>query len=566
MRHFLNDIEIAPRNILSIGVQSTFTDRQDWLEVDVDRLILPREALPIFEQHLQLYGPFEGIPYTIQLNGGQVLEYYVDLQEDTIYRDWEIECKIKRRGGNDNFFDQADGTSWEIMAKKGVIFEPFDIPYVIVVDDPIPALLTFTVTIYVITKDVINQVQQIQEGITDIIDTLPPLPANAGQIATLVIKVLIRVAVLTLTVIALLKLLQQFFEIIFPKIRFFQGHKIKRLIELGCQYLGYSFQSTLLDGLSGLTLLPVPLVKDKDSFWDFLQNDLNFAYTKGYPTAQDTTPTLGSLLTALETQFNARTRVRNGIVYLEGRLYWQDIANQTIVPALNIQADRQSEYTLNTEDIWKRYYVHYQTDFSDLNTIDFYDPTDCEYSTEPVLIGNADLVSIRGLNDVNIPFALGVRKNKLNFLEKTAKLFFEFADNVVFGFGGYSNFTALIQNRIGVMIVSQQFYSTTKMLYTIGGKQPANYTDLISANSIYQQHHKINEIAINDFKIFKDAPVRMNDEIFVTLLTNNYVEIDGKICELLSITYKDEQSIASISYKQPFDYANGKTNVLTIND
>ena len=234
MRHFLNDIEIAPRNILSIGVESNFTDRQDWLEVDVDRLILPREALPIIQQHLLTYGPFEGIPYKIILNGGEILEYYVDLQEETIYRDFEIECKIKRRGGKDSFFDRADGTSWELMAKKGVQFESFDIPYVIVIDDPVPALLTLSVTIYSITKDVINQVQEIQEGITDIIDALPPLPANAGQISTLVVKVLVRIAVLTLTVIALLKLLQQFFEIIFPKVRNFQGHKIQRLLELGC--------------------------------------------------------------------------------------------------------------------------------------------------------------------------------------------------------------------------------------------------------------------------------------------------------------------------------------------
>jgi len=565
MRHFLNGIEIAPRNILSVGVESTFTDREDWLEVDVDRLILPRESVAIIQQHLQTYGPFEGIPYTIQLNGGQIIEYYVDLQAETIYRDFEIELKIKRRGGKDNFFDRADGTSWELMAKKGVIFDTFNVPYVIIVQDPVPALLVLGVTVYTITKDVIQQIQAVSESITNVIDALPPLPANAGQIATLVIKAALQIAILALTLVALLKLAQQFFEILFPSIRNFKAHKIKRLLEIGCQYLGYQFQSTLLDGLPGYTHLPVPLIKEKQSFWDFLQNDLNFAFTKGYPTASDTTPTIGSLFSALELKFNARTRVRNGVVYLERRNYWQLLANQSLVPALNLQANRDNQYALNTEEIWKRYYVHYQTDFSDLNTIDFYDPNDAEYSTEPVLIGNADLVSIRGLNDVNIPFALGVRKNKLNLLEKTAKLFFQFADSVIAGFGGNSNFAAQIQNRIGVLQLTQQFFSTSKVLYTIGGKQPANYTDFISATSIYENYHEINEIAVNDYKIFKDVPVRINDEKFVTLLDNNFVEIDGVICELLTLAYKDEQSLGIISYKQPFDYADGKTNVIKIN-
>ncbi len=34
---------------------------------------------------------------------------------------------------------------------------------------------------------------------------------------------------------------------------------------------------------------------------------------------------------------------------------------------------------------------------------------------------NYDLVSIKGLNEVDIPFALGQRKAKLNWLEKLAK-------------------------------------------------------------------------------------------------------------------------------------------------
>ena len=225
--------------------------------------------------------------------------------------------------------------------------------------------------------------------------------------------------------VVLVKLSQQFFELIFPKIRYFKGSKIRDLIQKGCQYLGFTFSSTLLDNNSNLAIMPVPLIKEKKSIFDFLQNDLDFSFTKGYPTSQDTLSTLGELIKTVELWFNAKTRVYNGEVQIERRDYWALITQNTIVPSLSDQDRRQDQYELNTDEAWKRTYVHYQIDYSDFHTVDFFDPTDAEYSTEPLNVINSDLVSIRGLNDVNIPFALGVRKNQLNWLELFAKGFFE---------------------------------------------------------------------------------------------------------------------------------------------
>tara|TARA_R110000772_G_scaffold266034_1_gene388012 strand:+ start:2196 stop:3911 length:1716 start_codon:yes stop_codon:yes gene_type:complete len=571
MKHFINGVEVTPRNLLNIGLQSDFTDRPEYLEVDADKLVLPREAVAIIQQHLGTYGPFEGIPYTMITDSGISLEYYIDLQEDTIFRDFEIEVKIKRRFAKDNFFERADSITFELMASKGVNFDYFDVPYVIIQDNQVETAIGLAISIYVVTKDVIDQIIALSTTITNIIDSVTPevgagVTTDPAEIATLIVKAILQLAVVALLLVALIKLVQQLFELIFPKVRNFNGIKVKRLLEQACAHLGYSFSSSLLDGISGLTIVPVPLVKEKESFWDFIQNDLNFAFNKGYPSASDSTPTLGALLTALENQFNARTKVLNGNVEFEIRNYWQDLSSNQIIPALNLQADRQSEYRYNTEDIWKRTYIHYQVDYSDLFTIDFYDPNDAEYSTESVNVANPDLVSIRGLNEVSIPFALGGRKSGLNWLEKLAKGFFELVDGIINTFGGNGNYAAQIEGRIGVMQVSQQFFSQTKMLYTIGGKQPSNYPDLISAGIIYQNYHQINEIAVNDFKVFINVPIRMNAEEFVTLLNNNYAEIDGVICEILTIQYKDEESMALISYKQPFDWANGKTQVITINN
>jgi len=570
MRHFINDIEITPRNILTIGLNSDFTGRPENLEISTDRILLPREALTIVQNHINTQGIFEGIPYRIETISGETLEYYIDLTQNAVFKTYEIEVSIKRRQGKDNFFDNANGTSFELMKSKGVQFSFIDIPYIIVKDNAVELALSLGISLYVMTRELIDQTISLTENIGSIFDgSLPnigvPPSFDTGGLVMIVLNILLQIVVIALLLVAIVKMSQQFFELLFPQIRFYQGAKVKELIKKGCEYLGYQFQSTLLDGISGLTICPVPLIKDKDSYFDFLQNDLNFAFTKGYPTASDSTPTLGTLIDAIETQFNAKTKVRNGTVELERRDYWQNITSNLIIPALNIQNDRQEEYTLNVDEIWKRYYIHYQTDETDTHTLDFFDPTDAEYSTEALNVINADLVTIKGLNDVNIPFALGVRKTGLNWIEGIAESVFEVIDGLINTFGGNSSLVSQIEGRIGVMQISSQFFTKTKMLYTVAGKQPANYADIIRASAIYNKYHKINEITINDFKIYSDVPIAITGDDFVNLLNNNYAEINGVICEILTLKYIDEESKAIISYKFPYDYANGKVQIITIN-
>jgi len=569
MKHFLNGIEVAPRELVTIGLSNDFTNRQEILESTADRIVLPREGREIVLQHIATQGVFEGIPYQMVTNGGVILDYYVDLTENAIFRDYEIEVTIKRRQGKDNFFDNANGTSFDLMKKQGVNFNYIDIPYVIVKDNQVELALTLGLSIYVLTKELITQIQALSEAVTNVIDSVTPevgtgVTTDPAEVATLVIKAALQLAVVALILIALIKLAQDFLELLFPKVRNFQATKVKELLVKGCQYLGYTFESSLLDGLSGLTILPVPLVKEKCSFFDFLQNDLNFAYTNGHPGAPDTVSTLGRLFEVLENTFNARTRVNNGVVQLERRDFWQLTTTNVLQPALNVQDTRQNEYTLNTDEAWKRYYVHYQVDIADLHTLDFFDPTTSEHSTEALNPINADLVTIKGLNDVNIPFALGVRKNSLNFVEKLAKDFLEIIDGAVNTFGGNGNFAAQIQNRIGVLQISQQFYGITKLLYTVAGKQPANYAEIIQAGAIYDNYHQINEIQINDYQVIEGAPLRITDQDFVNLLDNNFAEINGQVCEILTVQYFDDVSRGEISYKCPFDYANGKVETIEI--
>lgn len=570
MKHYLNGVEIAPRNVLDIGLITDYTGNPEMLQVDTDTIVLPREAREIIMQHVATQGVFEGIPYTLE-TGGIQLDYYVDLTENLTIRNYEVEVKIKKRKGFDNFFENADGLSFELMAKKGVNFNFVDIPYLIIPDNQVEIALTLSLATYSLTKEAIQATRDLVSATEKLIRavtpnaSIPPVPP-IGEIIALSVAVVAQLAYTLAIYVALIKLVRQLQELIFPKVRYYKGATIKELIKKGCEYLGYTLDSNLLNSWDKLTIMPVPLTKGKKSIFSFIQNDLNFSFTKGYPTAQDTVSTLGELINAVEGWFNAKTKVYNGVVQIERRDFWKRISLNTTLPALNLQSDRQNEYRLNTEEAWKRTYIHYQVDYSDTNTVDFFDPTDAEYSTEPLNVINEDLVSIRGFNDVNIPFALGVRKGRLSYIEIFGRTFLQLADSIIGLFGVDTNFTSLITDRLGVTQLSSQFYGVTKVLYAVNGRQPSNYVDKIKASNIYNLYHKINEINVNGYKIYNDAPIRLNPQDFLTLLDNNYAYINGVLCEILTIRYTDEQSQAVVTYREPFNYAEGKVNILTIND
>ena len=142
----------------------------------------------------------------------------------------------------------------------------------------------------------------------------------------------------------------------------------------------------------------------------------------------------------------------------------------------------------------------------------------------------------------------------------------QLADSIIGLFGADTNFTSLITDRLGVTQLSSQFYGVTKVLYAVNGRQPSNYVDKIKASNIYNLYHKINEINVNGYKVYNEVPMQLNEQEFINLLDNNYLYINGALCEVLTLRFTDERSKAVITYREPFNYAEGKVQILTINE
>lgn len=571
MKHFINGIEISPRNTDSIGVVCDFTGNPDVMSLNTDTLVLPREANELVKQHIQQNGLFIGIPYQIQLEGNINLDYYIDLCDPgskPVVRQHEIEVKIKRSKGYDDFRSKAEGTSWELMASKGVVFNYRKLPYFVIKDNVAEQALSLSMSIFVVTLEIIDAQAKFAEAIADLLS-----PGNlAEDLAMVIIRTIYFAALLAAAIAYVLELI----KILFPPRKYLKGCYYKELMQKACTFLGYTLSSSLFDTDPGWFLLPVPINRDNpDSIFEKLFGDLNGDFNLPYPTASDSVGLVGQFFDECEKQFNARLFVIGNTVHFHRRDWLQNNTTLLIDPALNIQADRDNSFTYNTEDVWKRYYIHYATDFNDLNTVEGvnFQYSDAEYSCENAVSGaNTDLITIKGLNDVSIPFAMGFNKNKLSYVEQIGKFIVSLWDGLTdaLTFGNGSNFAAQIDNRKDALKISQQYFSVTKSLYVYPRPNDIvlindNYDAVNSATVLWDKYHYINQIQLNQYEVNENARTRISNNDFISLQSNNWAFINNQLSEILKMTWIDEKSYCEITYKTPSTWATGKVTTVKIN-
>lgn len=545
------------RDIENIGFKSVFAREFNELELTTDTISLVLGSTTLIYQHIQTYGCEVGMPCTI-VDETASYDYIIDLTQKPIFSERGIDVKIRKRKGKGLFMDNALGSTFESLRAQGVVYPSFTTPYVIIKDNQFEQGLTLSISIF-------SMVQATAQAVKDTISLSYELAGAIGSLSpALIIAAGLKLAaqlVYDFVIFkALLDLTKRFKELIFPKIRYLNACTVFELINQSCINLGYTFKSNLLSTLGGLSILPVPLQKTNKSIFNFKQDDLNSAFNKGYPTASDSVPTLGLLIQAIELTFNASMRVVDGVVQIERRDYWATIPSVNITPALNDQEKRQDVYSLNTDEAWSRYFIQYQTDFSDLNTLNELTGTYREIGAKNTNLPSADLNLLKGLKQVDIPFSLVSRKEEYSFIEKLALELFIIIDALT-----GLNTASIIQNRIGVAQFSQQFFENTKLLYIVNSKQPSNYLDYIGATALYNNYHSIEEITNVSFREYDGAPVIINFAQYQQLLNNNYITIDGISCEVVDMEYIPYHSKAIINYRKPDTWAIGKIVTFVVN-
>lgn len=545
MKHYINNIEITPRNNFEIGLSVDFSAKGDEIKITSDNLILPNDGRNLVLNHLQNIGNYEGLPYDVKFNSGSFLNMYIDFTDGFKINDKDVEVRLKKRLEHDNFFDNAQGLTFDYLATQLSIVER-QIGYQILPADARAQGLMVSLSLFTLSMSIADQIKVVNTTASEFISIAGYGFSALGKIIEAGLKLAIQITFLAVLLIQAIKLGQRLSELIYPKIRFFKCSTFLELCQKGCQYLGYTFSSTILEGdYADLVCLPVPRNRDQKKWYNVLEDELKQAFQNGFPSANDTTPTLGSLLLALEDMFNAKVRVSNGVVHLERWDYFYNKSIYTIDSSLVLQSEAQNSISFDFSRNFNTYLIQYQTDYSDLNTIDRFEYSINEYRAEVNNPINKDLNLLKGYNNVSIPFALATPKQTFTWLEKRFESMFKVLKSL-------SNKLFADVSRFGYLQLSQQYFGVTKaFIHDKGAKISAVSDSFLQPSNLWNNFHKINSPLNFQFIIKENVKVPMNGEKFNLLLNKNYAIIDGIESEILNMEYFDELGYAEITFRQP---------------
>lgn len=576
IRHYIDGQDLGqPRNWQELEISFNWLDTKEEGVINTTQLEFVGKMQKYLRTRLMNgtsggVGIFEGVPYTIEV--GQVgspkftFTGYVDgASETTFIGNEEIIANIKKEAGDDWLNEVADGFSFAYLYSIGEITHGHfkRVPYVINYVPDGMQMIILGMSLFMMTKELIENVENISKAISIIINaSTPVVGVSVGLGAGVVtawdlgdyiyagLEVLARIIYTIAIVIAIKNLVEQLLEQLFPKMRYHLGMSFYDLMERGANHLGLGFQSTLLSQLKDEVYIPQKDRKGGESG------------EKGFPTLNDPIYSFGDAIRVGMKTYNAQYKIVNGVFIFERADYWQQDSGLVLPDIFNDQERLLNRFNPNTDEFVANYNIHYNYDTQDQNTLDDTTGLTFQAITKPVTVINKKMVNMKGLTEIVIPFALGKRKDGFTSLENFARDVFKFIDNLTGVFGGGTNFASKIENRIGALLLSSHFISVGKLVKMNGTKLALNQREILGAKVYWEKYHFINSFApINGIhnQWLKMPQLRMpiTEDQLATILDNNYLtSSEGKRAMIERLVWQPDKRTAVIDYRINEIYTN----------
>lgn len=511
-------------------------------------------------------GVFEGIPHKIKINdsdGNSYLAFdgYLDGTGETNF----IGCEetvvdLKKKFGSEWLTDTADGFSFASLYDDGIITNN-DFVNVGYVRNYVPdgaIILTLGVSTFVMTKEAIELTREIANQVSELINSVTPnagagVTMDIGDIIWAALNIVARIVYGIFIVIAIVKMMSQILEQIFPLKRYHKGMKVLDLFRRACQKLGLSFVSETFDIPHYNSIVYLPKKAEKG----YLGLTNNYSGVTGlggagYPSNDDPVYTFGNLIRVFKETWNADFKISNGQFRFERRDWWQNNSTYVIPDIYQNQDRRLDEYGLNANEIISNYNINWRYDIQDQNTLDNQKGRVFQATFSPAIVNDPDLVLMKGLKEVQIPFSHAKRKNELTVYEKIGKTLASSVDVLTGLFGNGSNFGAQIQGRIGNMLLSSDMVTVPKLIHMSGTKLTYNQQDLMSAEKLWTDLHFINSFfpvngVHNQWINMKAIKTPMCLENFLSLVENSNCKTnDGRDARIDRLEFKGYWSEAEM--------------------
>lgn len=445
VRFYLNNVRInPPQNWRGLEIELNFDTDSITEKVNINEWDFVRENVDIIQAWIDTgltggVGIFEAIPFRIEVEKNGVTSIvhngYLDLPDSDELGLDVMKVKSKEFQSIDWFNDKAN-FSFEFLADKNTLINglaPVNaciseadcdfVPYIISTIPDYKDAGLMTINIYVMGRSLRQDILDFEEAVGELsVDVL-----EWGVIVRLVILTIF----IALDVLILLQLLEELLFYIIQPIKYHSCMSVKKLIQKGCAYLDLTFDTSgIFTDYQDMYIMPQKLsnpIKDYSivSGGGFPQNILSggasllTGFTAPKPTEQPGfyKGSFADLIRAVKKIFYAKEVINGGVLKLVR-------VDETIsATPFQIPDVENRVHGTNAKDLKSTYIINFETDISDKNTIQEYEGTAIEVVTQPVVVGNQKNVLMKGLERVDIPFALAKRKEDLTAPEKAMEKF-----------------------------------------------------------------------------------------------------------------------------------------------
>ncbi|MFT5450629.1 MAG: hypothetical protein ACI9N9_000106 [Enterobacterales bacterium] len=525
LEFYIDTVQVFPDEWELIGVQGDYTVSYNDVRLTVDTLDFSGDSKDLILARIDQDGEHVAIECIASV-GSIEIPFVILPNQGAVYTDDAITMPIEQKTSLDWLMRKLNSKTWIELNDETTITGGFDVLFIVIDDDIVGKLATLSITELSALFALFDSIAGLANAIAQASGGVLGFTVTASMIAIEIIRLILVVTQLVVTT-------KKIFKLFFPKIRKLRANKWQSLIEQAVASQDYTLSSTLMDSYSNATIVPVPMQVGNQSIWDVIIGDSIEYYNNDFPAALDSIPYCGDVITEAINWLNAEPRIIGNVFHLESKEFWTTTASQTAESTLNNQDVRINEHTFNSDDAWKTKTMAYRTDQSDINTLDDINGLNAGYRTIHTGSAPNELVDITGTVLIDSVFSLGKRKPKLNVQEVEALLIAQEIDEVITQMGFSSTLAANISGSPGVLQISQQQFTVTKLLNVVAGRQTTNYLQVIGAKAIYGANHTGDQVKENYSKIeVMDIPFSPTQ--FFQFHTNNYIfGSDGSELEVL---------------------------------
>lgn len=498
-------------------------------------------------------GIFEGMPFEMDVNeNGQSLKAFdgiVDFTEEfEIINESKVQAKVKLIDGLNALDARIDGLTVGYLESIGVYTgsDYSDVDFVIEKKFDAIEFLILGISLFVMIKETQYAIKEFSDRISEVakggtpITTVgavgPTVGPNIGAIIWAAAKAVIWAAYIAILIKAIFELGKQLIDIIMSPVRTHKCIKLGTLLEKAINYLGYSLESP---------------ISELDSYYYLPSAPLNGGVIKkGIPQTQDYGYQLSETVELCLRVFNARLAIDGDklIMRTKDDPFWFETSTYVLPEVLT------EKIQYNTDEANNTLLINFQTDIQDDWTVDNYTGTSYEVSLQPKTINRRERVLIKGLETVDIPLALGTRKDGFTALENTLKDLAKFMDALLKVFLARPQLEKRIARRVGMLKISTQSHTVPKLLVLSGKNIDTNHRDKLSAKYLENKFHNEKSFVRNNYGgqkiVQRDIRIPFGFSDFVKVLKNSvFKTVSGKVGRILSLKWRFNSDYAIVDYE-----------------